>query len=115
MMFRYNPNGEISHTYPEDNQTTFHQSSSVIKCTHDVPSLSGFAFINVTNLTILNITIYGCGAPVPFTEIDNINNLTASLMVMILSLKVFLSNQALAMVYWGLIFKVILISWTLHL
>ena len=63
--------------YPEDNQITFHQSSSVINCS--VPS--GFAFINVTNLTIINITIYGCGAPVPSTEINNINNLSASLLI----------------------------------
>ena len=81
MIFRYNPNGEISCPYPEDNQTTFQQSSSVIKCTYNVPSISGLAFINVTNLTILNITIYGCGAPVPSTELNNVNNLTASLLI----------------------------------
>ena len=81
MMFRRNPNDGNPCPYAEDNQTAFHQSSSVIKCTYSVPSLSGFAFVNVTNLTILNITIYGCGAPVPFTKIDNINNLTASLLI----------------------------------
>ena len=81
IMFRSDPILGKPCPYAEDNQTTFHQSSSVIKCTYDVPSISGFAFINVTNLTILNITIYGCGAPVPSTEIDNINNLTASLLI----------------------------------
>ena len=68
-----------AYNYPEDNQI-FHQSSSVINCS--VPS--GFAFINVTNLTIINITIYGCGAPVPsteYTKIDQINNFTASLLI----------------------------------
>ena len=76
----FNSNYPNTCPYPEDNQITFHQSSSVINCT--VPS--GFAFINITNLTILNITMYGCGAPVPSTEYTktaNINNLTASLLI----------------------------------
>ena len=80
MMFRRNPNDGNPYPYPEDNQTTFSQSSSVIKC----GGPSGFAFINVTNLTILNITIYGCGAQVPsseYTKMDNINDLSASLLI----------------------------------
>ena len=71
----------FNQTYPEDGQVSFRQSSSVINCT--VPS--GLAFINVTNLTILNITIYGCGAAITpykeYRELENLNNLTASLLI----------------------------------
>ena len=74
LIFPYKDAGQCNY---DDAPITFHQSSSVINCS--VPS--GFAFINITNLTILNITIYGCGAPVPSIDVHNINNLTASLLI----------------------------------